>query len=253
MAPTGLWQAGSGAPGDAVIVAHGAPADPMPQESAMQALARAVAVHRPGWTVRGATLAAPGALEAALAGLTAPLVYPFFMAAGWFTRTELPRRLAVAKAGDARLLPPLGTDPRLPSLAARAAAEGAAATGRIPRRTTLLIAAHGSQRAPDSSGAATALAATLAARGDFARVVVGFVEQAPRLVDAARGLGPAVCLPFFALRAGHVTGDVPDALAEAGFDGPILPPLGAHPDIPALIGAALAREHEGLRAPPLAP
>ena len=240
MAPTGLGQAGSGVLRDAVIVAHGAPADPLPQETAMQALARAVAVHRPGWTVRGATLAAPGALEAALAGLTAPLVYPFFMAAGWFTGTELPRRLAATGAADTRLLPPFGTDPRMPALAARAAAEGAAATGRVPRRTTLLIAAHGSQRAPASSGAATALAATLGARGDFARVVVGFIEQAPRLVDAAQNLGPAICLPVFALRAGHVVGDVPEALREAGFDGPVLPPLGAHPDVPAVIAAALA-------------
>ena len=31
------------------------------------------------------------------------------------------------------------------------------------------------------------------------------------------------------------------ALAEAGFTGPLLPPIGAHPQVPALIAAALAR------------
>ena len=40
-------------PRDALIVAHGAPADPAPQEAVLQALATATAQHLPqGWRLR---------------------------------------------------------------------------------------------------------------------------------------------------------------------------------------------------------
>jgi sirohydrochlorin ferrochelatase len=225
----------------ALIVAHGSPADPEPQEAALQALAQAVGALRPGWTVRGATLAAPGALEAALAGLSAPLIYPFFMAEGWFTGRELPRRLRAAGITDARQLPPFGVDPDLPDLMARVATEAAQAAGMAPAAATLLLAAHGSKISRTSADSTHAMARALADRTAFRRITCGFVEEAPFLADAARDLGPGVCLPFFALRAGHVIGDVPEALAEAGFDGPLLPEIGAHPQVAALIAASLLR------------
>lgn len=225
---------------EALIVAHGAPADPAPQEAALHALAAAVAARLPGWRVRGATLAAPGALEAALADLSAPLVFPFFMAEGWFTGRELPRRLAAAGAGGLTQLRPLGTLPGLVALCAEAAAAGAQAAGFDPAASALLLAAHGSAVSRTSTLTAEATADALRARRLFARVATGYVEEAPFLADAARGLHPAVCLPFFALAAGHVTEDVPSALAEAGFAGPLLPPIGAHPGVPGLIAAALA-------------
>ena len=229
-------------PRAALIVAHGSPAEPEPQEAALAALAAAVAARAPGWRVEGATLAAEGALDAAVArtGPT-PVVYPFFMAAGWFTGIALPRRLAAAGAATARRLPPLGAEPALPALVARLARAGAAKAGIAPERATLLLAAHGSKIARRSADTTHAMAAAVAARIPFARVRVGFVEERPFLADAARRLGPAVCLPFFALRAGHVAGDVPEALAEAGFEGPLLPAVGEAPEIPGLIAAALAR------------
>lgn len=225
---------------DALIVAHGAPADPDPQEAALAALAGAVARQAPGWRVRGATLAAPGALEAALAGLRAPVVFPFFMAEGWFTGRELPRRLAAAGAGGLRQLRPFGTLPGLVALCRRAARDGAAATGIDPAGATLILAAHGSAVSRTSRLTAEATAAALRDMADFARVVTGYIEESPYLAEAAAGAGPGVCLPFFALTAGHVTGDVPEALAAAGFAGPLLPPVGADPGVPALIAAALA-------------
>lgn len=226
-------------PRDALIVAHGAPADPAPQEKVLQALAAATAPHLPaGWRIRGATLAADGALEAALDGLHAPLIYPFFMAEGFFTGTLLPRRLSDAAATDARQIAPFGIDPALPALMARVALE---ATKDAPANTNLLIAAHGSKVSRTSADSTHAMVAALAPLTGFNRILAGFVEEAPFLADQARELGQGICLPFFAIEAGHVTGDIPDALEEAGFQGPILPPIGQHPEVPALIAAALIR------------
>lgn len=226
-------------PRDALIVAHGAPADPAPQEEVLQALAAATAPHLPaGWRVRGATLAADGALEAALHGLTDPLIYPFFMAEGFFTGTLLPRRLTEAGATNARQTAPFGVNPALPDLMARVAL--AAAEGR-PEDTKLLVAAHGSKVSRTSADSTHAMVAALGPLTGFNRILAGFVEEAPFLADQARALGAGICLPFFALEAGHVVGDIPEALEEAGFQGPILPPIGQHPEVPALIAAALMR------------
>lgn len=226
-------------PRSALIVAHGSPADPGPQEAALQALAVRVAMWLPGWRVRGATLAAKGALEAALKGMDAPLIYPFFMAEGWFTRTNLPKRLD----GVGRQLPAFGGDPGMVDLVVRVAVDGALAAGLVPAEAVLLIAAHGSQVSRASADGARALAEGVAARGAFGRVEVGFVEESPYLGDVAKGLGPAICLPFFALRAGHVAVDVPEALSAAGFGGVLLPAIGEHGEVARMIAAALATAH----------
>ncbi|MGO4851777.1 sirohydrochlorin chelatase [Phaeovulum sp. W22_SRMD_FR3] len=226
---------------DALIIAHGAPADPEPQERHLQALAQSVAAQLPGWRVRGATLAAEGALAAALEGLQRPVIYPFFMAEGWFTGTHLPKRLAEAGAVNARQVAPFGVDPALPDLMAIVAENAAKAAGIPPQASTLLLAAHGSKVSKTSTRSTYDMAEALRQRTGFARILCGFIEEAPFLAEAARDLTPAICLPFFALRAGHVAGDLPEALEEAGFTGPLLPAIGEHPEVPALIAAALLR------------
>jgi sirohydrochlorin ferrochelatase len=58
----------------------------------------------------------------------------------------------------------------------------------------------------------------------------------------AKTFGPgALCLPFFAARGGHVIDDLPEALAEAGFSGRLLDPVGLDSRVPGLIAAALRR------------
>ena len=223
---------------EAVLVAHGQPGEPAPQEAAMQALAARVAGCLPGATVRGATLAMPGALEAAMAGLARPLVYPFFMAEGYFTGRVLPARLA---GREARQIAPFGTDPALPALISRVTVAAATEAGLNPAAATLLLAAHGSQVSATSKDTTYAMARALRPLVPFRGIEVGLIEEPPHLADAARGLGTAICLPFFALRAGHVVGDIPEALAEAGFAGPLLPAIGEHAEVPALIAAALSR------------
>ncbi len=211
----------------------------------MRALAQAVATQMPGWSVAGATLAAPGALKAAVEGFgpgSNPeplLVYPHFMSDGWFVSDELPRRLAAAGSGAHRVVPAFGTDPAVQRLCLERVAEGAAA--HPPGSVAVMLAAHGSPSDPRPAAAARAAAAVIAGSGRFREILTGFVDEAPYLAEAARVSAPALCLPFFAGRAGHVEGDLPKALAEADFPGSILDPIGTDPAAPEIIAAALMR------------
>jgi sirohydrochlorin ferrochelatase len=227
----------------ALILSHGQPSAPEGPQADMAALAAAVAPHLPGWPVRGATLAAPGGLEAALDGLGdgAVWVYPFFMADGWFVRSQIPKRLAAAGRRDCVVLPPFGLDPAVTALCVRRAREGAEAHGLDPAASVLVLAAHGSPSNARPAEAARAVAAAIAASGAFREVRTGFVDEAPYLKDAARGAAPGACLPFFAAENGHVREDLPEALAEAGFEGPLLPAIGSDAETPAIIAAAFLR------------
>lgn len=226
----------------ALLVAHGQPADPVPQEERLADLARQVAEVLPDWDIRSATLAHVGALQGALH--QAPpdtLIYPFFMAEGWFTGKELPRRLKDLNAGELRQLPPFGTDPALPQLIAEVTTQAALRAGFAPEASRLLLAAHGSKVSRSSANTTWAMAELMRRHTGFAEVHCGFVEEAPFLAKAAENLGQAICLPFFALRASHVAQDVPEALSEAGFQGPLLPAIGEHPQTAQLIARALLR------------
>ncbi|AOZ68067.1 hypothetical protein LPB142_01005 [Rhodobacter xanthinilyticus] len=223
-----------------VLVAHGSPSEPEPQEAALQALVARLGALCPGDEIRGATLASPGALARALDGLERPLIYPFFMAEGWFTRREMPRRIAELGV-EVRYLRPLGLEPGLPDLIARDCLAGAKTAGIEPNSSDLILVGHGSKVARKSKDTTYAMAETLRRRLPFWRVRVALIEEPPFLVDIARESPGGVCLPFFALRAGHVAEDIPQALAEAGFDGVLLDPIGAHPGTAELIAAAIAR------------
>lgn len=206
----------------------------------MAILAAGVSDVLPKWTIRGATLASPGSLESALHGLESPLIYPFFMSQGYFTGEILPRRLSSAGCNHLQL-PPFGADPAIPALVADAAMTGARIANLVPEKTSLLLAAHGSEVSSASRIATFALIEQLLAALPFKAVVAGFIEEPPYLVDAARDLGRALCLPFFTLTASHVLDDVPDAMIRAGFTGPILPAIGSHLAVPRVIAAGLER------------
>ena len=61
----------------------------------------------------------------------------------------------------------------------------------------------------------------------------------------AETTGPALILPFFATRAGHVSDDLPQAVAEAGFAGPLLPAIGEDADAARLLAAMLDAGPQG--------
>ena len=218
-------------------MAHGQPSDPGPAEAEIAALAARVAAGLPGWSVRSATLAQEDALARALDGAGHAFVYPLFMADGWFTQTHLPARLAAASGAQITRLVPFGLDPAVQALTLTLAREAAG-----PEETDLLLAAHGSFRSPAPAAVARAMAQLLADRAGFRRVETGFIDQDPQIATVAKTFGAgALCLPFFAARGGHVSDDLPAALAEAGFSGRLLDPVGADARVPGLIAAALRR------------
>lgn len=223
----------------AIIVSHGQPSEPEPAEAALADFAARVGTHLPGWQVRSATLATPGALEAALTACESnPVVYPMFMSEGWFTQVQLVKRLS---GHPARIAAPFGIDPKLPAMAAALLRDEMLAQGWRSDETRLFLPAHGSGRSPNAARDTYAFAKALAEHISFLEIRVGFVEQEPFLKDAGVGLGPhAISLPFFAARLGHVIDDVPEALDFVGFTGLRLDPIGCAPTAPALVATALS-------------
>ena len=222
----------------ALIIAHGQPSDPAPPEAELRILAAKVAALLPGWQLHSATLAAPGALGQAIekitqSGADLALIYPLFMASGWFTRSAIPARLAEADPSAAAwpILAPFGEDPKVEALALRIIRDSAA--------REVLLAAHGSFKSPVPAAIADALAQKIGALPGVTRAEAAFIDQNPRLADMRGFAADAVCLPFFAMAGGHVTEDLPQALQEAGFTGRILPPLGHHDLVPECIAEAL--------------
>ena len=222
---------------DALIVSHGQPSDPDVGEAEIAALAAAVAAYLPEARIEGVTLAAEGRIEALSADRPGALIYPMFMADGWFTQVQLPKQLA---EGAGPQLVSFGLDCTLPMLAASWLRRVCTDHGFEPYATDLIIAGHGSGKSRRVSDATRAFADRVA--NDFGprSVRCGFVEEDPSLTDALSGLGTnAICLPFFAAKRGHVLDDLPEAVAESGFSGIVLDPIGLHPDVPKMIADAL--------------
>lgn len=222
---------------DALIVSHGQPSDPEIGEAEIAALAAAVAAHLPEARVEGVTLSAPGRIEALSAARPGALIYPMFMADGWFTQVQLPRRLA---PGVGPQLVSFGMDCTLPLLAADWVRSVCTDQGREPYDTDLVIAGHGSGKSRRVSEVTQAFADRLAAELQPRSIRCGYVEEDPSLTDALSGLGPdAICLPYFATKRGHVLDDLPEAVEASGFAGIVLDPIGLHPNVPRMIADAL--------------
>ncbi|MCI5096472.1 MAG: cobalamin biosynthesis protein CbiX [Rhodobacteraceae bacterium] len=222
----------------AILVSHGQPSDPEPQEIALSRLAQSVADALPDWDIGSATLSTPDRLEALCAeGPDNPLIFPLFMADGFFVSRVLPKRLAGITY---ELATPLGMLPDLPHLVAEQLKSECAARGWQVSDSSVLLAAHGSARGDRAAKAAYGFRDALAQHIALHRIDCGFVEQDPRIDTAARDLpDQTLCLPFFAQAGDHVKGDIPEALEEAQSEMEILPVIGHLPGIPQLIANTL--------------
>lgn len=219
---------------DILIVTHGSPSAPVVQEIAVQDLACRLKALLPDAQVRGASLAAKGALARAVDGLTQPILCPWFMSDGWFVGTHLPKRLRAAGLERWEATPPMGLMPGIGRLMRDRVQARLAATGWQAEDTTVILAAHGSPSSSRPRLATEAAAKALARHLPLRAIRPCYVDEPPAIRDVARGQGQALVLPFFAARAGHVTKDLPDALEAAGFGGPLLDPVGVWPETPVL-------------------
>jgi sirohydrochlorin ferrochelatase len=200
----------------ALIVAHGQPSAPATAEAA-------ISTHLPGWQVGSATLAAPGALARAVAHHgPSGVVFPLFMACGWFTGTHLPGQLAAVGGAGWRITLPFGCMPAIQELAVTLVRE---ALTKDPGKTDVILAAHGSGRSPAPAMIATFVAARIKRDLGLRRAEAAFIDT--------------ICLPYFAAAGAHVLDDVPQALAAAGFTGRLLGALGTDRRTAAIIAAAL--------------
>ena len=217
-----------------LITAHGQPSNPALAAAELADLAAKVAQFLPDQIVASATLAEPEALSEAIAKLgPGGLLFPLFMAGGWFTRAHLPARLNAAGAQDWQVLEPLGCLTALHDLAVKVAREAQQA-----RQGPILLAAHGSSKTSVPSDIATHVAAKIRAELGC-KVHVAFIDQHPQQKDLPPLGDQSICLPFFAASGGHVTTDIPASLTQSGFTGTLLPALGLRPEIPALIAEAI--------------
>ncbi len=167
----------------ALIVAHGQPSDPAGPEAEIAALAADVGALLPDWQIKGATLASPGALEAAIAGMNAPRIFPFFMSDGWFIRDNLPGRLEAAGHKGLHILTPFGLLAGAHKLALTMAINAAARAHWPQPETVLVLAAHGSGRSPHPAIAARETADVIGVHAAFRAIRVGFIEEEPHLTD----------------------------------------------------------------------
>lgn len=195
----------------------------------------------------------PGIAQALgrLAGLEV-LVYPLFMTDGYFLGIARDQLRRVAEAGGAGLrtltmLPALGLDPALADVIAGRAAAAAEAAGFDPRRTGVVLVAHGSARERASSAATEALAGRLRARRRLGDVATAYLEQAPSLAEALSGLnGPAVIVGLFTGDGLHGLLDLSRTIGDLGrpetlFAGNV----GTWPEIAELVVAGLPARTRG--------
>jgi sirohydrochlorin ferrochelatase len=182
------------------------------------------------------------------------VVYPLFLADGYFTRRRLPQLIAGGHEASAvrprvRVLPPLGIDPVLVDLVAEKARQTAAAAHMSAEVVTLVLLAHGTPRDPASRQAAELMARRLAARGLFCGVCSAFLEEPPSLAQVLDGIpGPVVVVGLFAGEGLHGGDDAPQLVRQAGraevvFAGNV----GAFAGIADVIAAAVRRASTDIR------
>ena len=184
-------------------------------------------------------LGAPGALGP-VASAAECIVVPLLLTAAYHSKTDIPARLAEARAAvpglAARYAGTLGPHPLLLAALERRLAEadpGLAAGDR--RKTSVVLAAAGSSD-PRANATVAALAAGWQARGGWRRVVPAYASAAgPAPGEAVRALratvadGPVVVASYL-LAPGYFADKIHDAALEAGADA-VSAVLGAAPEV----------------------
>jgi sirohydrochlorin ferrochelatase len=175
------------------------------------------------------------------------IVYPLFLADGYFTRVALPRLLEHAVNQDAArtisLLPPLGLEPALADLIENEAAAAAHSRAVAPSKMTVVLLAHGSPSDAASRIAAERLADRVRQRQSFRDTRIALLEEAPSLAEAiADTRGPIIVVGLFAGEGMHGSDDARRLVMELQRDDIILlGPVGTFAGIDTIIATAATR------------
>jgi len=262
MAPqTAIKDDRPGQPPALIAVAHGS-RDPRAVatigELISQVRSHAVTRDLAGLEVRAAFLdhCAPSLPQVlgVVAGAAECVVVPLLLTAAYHSKTDIPARLAEARAAFPRLAAcyagTLGPHPLLLTALERRLAE--ADLGRTAgdrQKTSVVLAAAGSSD-PRANATVAALAARWQAVGGWRRVVPAFASAAgPAPGEAVRALrasaaGGPVVVASYLLAPGYFADKIRDAALDAGAD-VVTAALGAAPEV---AGVILDRYTEARRA-----
>jgi sirohydrochlorin ferrochelatase len=262
MAPqTAIKDDRPGQPPALIAVAHGS-RDPRAVatigELISQVRSHAVTRDLAGLEVRAAFLdhCAPSLPQVlgVVAGAAECVVVPLLLTAAYHSKTDIPARLAEARAAFPRLAAcyagTLGPHPLLLTALERRLAE--ADLGRTAgdrKKTSVVLAAAGSSD-PRANATVAALAARWQAVGGWRRVVPAFASAAgPAPGEAVRALrasaaGGPIVVASYLLAPGYFADKIRDAALEAGAD-VVTAALGAAPEV---AGVILDRYTEARRA-----
>ena len=237
-----------GRPFGLLLAAHGerhADAD----NAGVASLARRLATEGVAAEVTPGFVKGTPSVGAAIRALTTRdvIVYPLFLADGYFTRVALPRLIDKARHDDSTraitVLPPLGLEPALVDVVADETVAATHARGIHPEEMTVVLLAHGSTKDGASWAAAEQLADHLHERWCFRDGRVALLEEPPSLAEAVADVqGPIVVVGLFAGEGMHGANDAGRLVAElARKDVILIGPVGALAGVAAVIKAAVVR------------
>ena len=190
--------------------------------------------------VRACALKGQPGLREVVAAVRAPEIVfaPLLMAEGYTLQAML-RKLegATGPLTGLTVCRPIGVHPRLADMIASKARALCATRGWHPVDTALLIVGHGTERHPDSGATARRHAAQIAARGIFAEVANGFLDERPHVPEALRAIRAPQCVAvgLFVDAGEHGDEDIPALLAPAGDRAAYAGPIGPDPLVTQLI------------------
>ena len=194
--------------------------------------------------------------------LTAPkrMIYPFFMADGFFCNRILPKKIAEAIGSDPRdpnspvhLLKPFGVSAWLAEAVTGALVRDMDRLNLTGTKPHLLIAAHGASVDRQSSRRAGELADRLRETGYFRDVSCAFLDEAPHLNCVIGTMLPnTMVLPLFNGLGSHSIDDMADLAQVAPPETYFLQPVGGQAWVgdvmTADIEAALAYDNMAIAA-----
>ena len=162
-------------------------------------------------------------LARALDGCTADdvVVVPMFISNGYFTKTVVPREMALdgpVTRRDGRVIrytPPVGAHTSLADVIVERALEAGATHG-----DGIAVLGHGTRRDSESERNIYRMAELVKARGLFADVQAVFLDQEPNMLDMLDLLRTptVVVVPLFIADGWHVGQTIPDDLALEGAE-----------------------------------